>query len=120
LEGYLEGTQPLRQALLRDLVSAFGTSCFRPLSGPVRVYFEQDGQRNLAAGSSVLRCLVHPGFPARVRLSTLGAQKPKLATGIRQREITAGVFYRGKKAQDFVEFGQLKELLRQRLRPGHP
>jgi hypothetical protein len=117
--GVSGGAQPLRQALLRDLANPFGTSCFCPLFGPVRVCFEQDGRRELAHGYSVLRCLVHPGFPAPVRLYSR-AEKPTLATGLRQREITAGVFYRGKKAQDFVELGQLKKLLRQRLRPGHP
>jgi hypothetical protein len=46
--------------------------------------------------------------------------KLTLATGIRQREIAARVLYRGKKAQNSVEFGQLKQLLRQWLRSGHP
>ena len=72
LERHMEGAQPLGQGVFRDLASPFGTTCFRPLSGPVRVCFEQNGRWDLADGCCVLRRLVHSGFPAPLKLFTGG------------------------------------------------
>ena len=52
------------------------------------------------------------GWQMARRPSTLIWPPKALASGLRQCEIAAGVLYRGKEAQDFVEFGQLKQFLR--------
>ena len=100
-----------------------GTSDAGTIAAHQRSYHTELRTRPIGRAAPTLSPPHSSGLSVRRYLATLSrVGRPcewTLACGIRQREITASVLYRGKEAQDFVELGYLKELLRQRLRPGH-